>query len=759
MILRSGKNIRIRITGLVQGVGFRPFVYRSAITHQISGWVKNSREGVVIEASGTRENLDSFTCDLKNNYPPVARILDIHITDSGVFHDNGFEIILSEDTESGYEITQIGPDIAVCPDCLKDMKLQKHRMDYPFINCTNCGPRFSIIRDLPYDRRKTTMDAFKMCPVCKTEYDNPADRRFHAQPVACLSCGPHYRFAAKDRNTEIPAEVLALTAGFIDRGDCVAIKGIGGFFIACDAGNEQSVLNLRTRKYREGKPFAVMFRDMNTVRRNCFLSRHEKEMLDSWHRPIVILKSRKQLPESVSNGLSTIGALLPYMPFHYLLFERLRTSTIIFTSGNFSDEPIVISDEEAILKLSVISDAVVTYNREIFNRTDDSLVRVIAQKPRLLRRSRGFAPNPVVMSTDADGILAVGPELKNTFCLGKGKQAILSQHIGDLTDYETYSFYERNIAQLQKMFRVTPELIACDMHPDYLSSRYAAGSGLPVEQVQHHHAHIASAMAENNLDEKVIGISWDGTGLGDDGNIWGSEFMTCDLTGYERHMHFDYVGLPGGDLAVQEPWRIAFSYLYKFFGRDFLESGLPFLRNVDPDQTDNLFKAIDNHINCPLTCGAGRLFDAVSVLTGLCIRPSFEAEAPMRLEDAARNRVSGSYPYIMSEVIDFSEMFHNIIQDLAQKTDPGVISARFHNTLVEIIVSGAERISRETGIKKVILSGGTFQNRYLLTRTETKLAGRGMEVFCNCSVPCNDGGISLGQLAVAAKRRNHANLN
>ena len=316
MILRSGKNIRIQVRGLVQGVGFRPFVYRSARKHFISGWVRNSQEGVLIEATGTSENLELFTTDLKNNYPPVARILDLQITDSGVSYDNGFEIILSENTESGCEITQIGPDIAVCPDCLEDMKVQKHRIEYPFINCTNCGPRFSIIRDLPYDRQKTTMDAFKMCPVCKAEYDDPSDRRFHAQPVACLSCGPHYRFVSKNRNSEIPPEVLTLTAEFINMGKRVAIKGIGGFFIACDAGNERSVIKLRERKRREGKPFAVMFRDLEAIRQFCFLSNDEKEILDSWHRPIVILNSKKLLPESVSNGLSTIGALLPYMPFH-----------------------------------------------------------------------------------------------------------------------------------------------------------------------------------------------------------------------------------------------------------------------------------------------------------------------------------------------------------------------------------------------------------------------------------------------------------
>jgi len=753
MVPDSIRNIRIQLRGLVQGVGFRPFVYRSAKKHKISGWVKNNQEGVFIEASGTEEKLDDFIITLKNEYPPLAQVLDVQIMDSGVYHNSEFEIILSEDTASEYEITRMGPDITVCPDCLEDMKIQKHRIDYPFINCTNCGPRFSIIRDLPYDRQKTTMNAFKMCPACLAEYDNPGDRRFHAQPLACLDCGPHYKFVSKYRSTVIPQEVLTLTAAFIDSGKCVAIKGIGGFFIACDAGKGQSVMNLRKMKSREGKPFAVMFKDTEATRIFCFLNKDEEATLTSWQKPIVILKSKNLLPEAVSNGLSTVGALLPYMPFHYLLFERLQTNAIVFTSGNFSDEPILISNEKAELELPAICDALVTYNREIYNRTDDSVLQVIAQKPRLLRRSRGFAPNPIMLTSNASGILAVGSELKNTFCLGKEKQAILSQHIGDLTDYETYSFFERNIAQFQKMFRFNPELVVCDLHPDYLSSKYAVDSGLPVLQIQHHHAHIASAMLENQVDEKVIGISWDGTGLGDDGNIWGSEFMICDLEKYERQLHFDYVALPGGDLAIREPWRIAFSYLYKYFKRDFLNFEGAFFNNIPGEQVDNLFKAIDNQINCPLSCGAGRLFDAVSVLTGLCSVPTFEAEAPMRLEDVACANVSASYPYNMSELIDFSEMFHNIIQDLAQKTDPGVISAKFHNTLIDIIVDGAERISKGSGIRKVILSGGTFQNRYLLRGAESKLINRGMEVFCNCSVPCNDGGISLGQLGIAAKRR------
>lgn len=749
----STKNIRIQIKGLVQGVGFRPFVYRTALRYSISGWVKNRQDGVSIEVSGLKRRINSFVSDLKNNYPVAAQIQDFKVFDSSEFHNNSFQIILSEESNAEKEVTQIGPDIAVCTDCLEDINTQAHRLNYPFINCTNCGPRFSIIHDLPYDREKTTMDVFNMCPVCKSEYENPADRRFHAQPVACLNCGPHYKLLSENIVSEDLDEIIDSVSNVIDDGKIVAIKGIGGFFMACDATNESVVERMRNLKNREGKPFAVMFKGIESIQYYCFLNNDEREALTSWRRPIVILKSKRRFPKSVSNGINTVGTLLPYMPFHYLLFEKLKTPAIVFTSGNLSDEPIIVSNKKAEKELSQICDAVVTFNRKIYNRTDDSLLQIINKKSRIMRRSRGFAPNPIYLNFNVDGILASGVELKNTFCLGKGNQAIISQHIGDLKDFETYSFYEKNIKQFLKMFQVKPELIVTDLHPEYLSTKYAKEFRLPIIQIQHHHAHIGSAMVENELDEKVIGLCFDGTGLGNDGNIWGSEFFVCDLLDYERKFHFEYLPLPGGDLAVKEPWRIAVSWLYKVFGTEFLQFDLPFLKTVSEEKIDWVIKSIDNKINGPLSCGSGRLFDAVSALLGLCNVTTFEAEAPMRLESIALNNETGKYSFKLSQVIEFSEMFSEIIYDLQQKISSAIISAKFHNTISELIVEGAKKISNETGLNKVVLSGGTFQNRYLLERTENSLTEMGFEVFSNCSIPCNDGGISLGQLAIAAKRR------
>jgi len=519
------------------------------------------------------------------------------------------------------------------------------------------------------------------------------------------------------------------------------------------------------------------------VNKFCLLNEEEELELISWQRPIVILKLKKEilkqvehdvqdgtdvsdkkvtlnsfhtlnsLPNEVSNGIKTVGALLPYMPFHYLLFKKLKTPAIVFTSGNFSDEPIVISNEKAEKDLLQICDAVVTYNREIYNRTDDSLLQVVNKKPRLMRRSRGFAPSPVYMDFNVDGIVATGAELKNTFCLGKGNQAILSQHIGDLKDFETFSFYEKNIEQFQKMFRVKPEFVVTDLHPEYFSTKYAFGCDLNLIQVQHHHAHIASAMAEHGLDENIIGVSFDGTGLGDDGNIWGSEFFVCNLNDYQRKLHFEYIPLPGGDKSTKEPWRIAVSWLFKVFGSEFMQLDLPFLDHIPKEKIDWIIKSIENKINCPFTSGSGRLFDAVSAILGLCGESTFEAEAPMRLENIADKNETRVYSYKLSQVIEFSKMFSEIIDDIKQNLSQGIISAKFQNTVSKAIVEGVKMIGEETGLNKVVLSGGTFQNRYLLEQTELRLENVGFEVFCNCSIPCNDGGISLGQLAIAAKRR------
>lgn len=752
MTNKSAGNIEIQIKGLVQGVGFRPFVYRSALHNNISGWVQNNSEGVIIEASGEQHSLDIFLSEIRNNYPVAANISDIKISASLHNHQNGFEIVFSDASHPKNEITQIGPDIAVCKDCLKDMNVQTHRIDYPFINCTHCGPRFSIIRDLPYDRQQTTMDAFEMCTACRSEYENPLDRRFHAQPVSCAVCGPRYKFSSYGLETSDTEEVIKYTCEYIGQGKIVAIKGIGGFFIACDAQNEKTIERLRAKKSREGKPLAVMFRDMDSLHYFCYLDESEKEVLSSWQKPILILQSKGTLPDNVSSKLHTIGALLPYMPIHYLLFSKLQTPAIVFTSGNISDQPIVISNKKAETDLAGICDAVVSYNRKISNRTDDSLIRVMNGKSRMIRRSRGFAPGPVDLKLNVEGILGTGAELKNTFCIGKGNQAILSQHIGDLKDLETFSFYENNIEQFKKMFRFQPKVMACDLHPDYLSSVYATETGLPLYKVQHHHAHIASAMVENDLDEPLIGVCFDGTGLGADGKIWGSEFFICDLMSYEQKMSFEPVPLPGGDKAILEPWRIAVSWLYKIFGSKFLGNDLPFLKSVGENEQDWIIKSIQNKLNSPLSRGAGRLFDAVSALLGLCNYSSFEAEAPMRLENCTVGNEAGIYPFGLAKEIELSAMFFAILEDMKKDVDIGIISTRFHNTISEVIVQGVHQIYSETGLRKVVLSGGTFLNKYLTELTENRLQQNGFQVFGNRNIPCNDGGIALGQLLVAAKR-------
>ena len=741
----------LEIKGLVQGVGFRPFIYRLAHTLDLAGWVKNTNENVLICINSDEETLKKFIDEIKKKSPPASEILSIKqeiLTDHPM---NGFSII--ESTDTSVEITDISPDIGVCSDCLNDMESQEHRIHYPFLNCTNCGPRFTIIRDLPYDRDKTTMSAFKMCRTCRREYEDVLDRRFHAQPVACNKCGPEYELISGENRIAGIYDILQTTASLIDKGNIVAVKGQGGFHLACDALNEVAVHRLRASKYREGKPFAVMFRDIEAMREYTSLNETEHDLIVSWRRPIVILDEKKPLAPSVSDGLRTIGAMLPYMPFHYLLFRHLKTPIIVLTSGNLSDEPIIMDNDEAIRILSTISDAILIYNRDIYNRTDDSVAFVINNVPRLLRRSRGYVPGPVRLKLKTDGILAAGAELVNCFCLGKGKDAILSQHIGDLKNFETYSFYTESIGRFQNIFRFTPELIAHDLHPDYLSTRYATETGLAKVSIQHHHAHIASAMAEHALDEKVIGVSFDGTGFGDDGHIWGGEFLVCDLARYERYTHFKYLPMPGGDLVTIEPWRMAVSYLYNVFGTSFLNFELPFLRDVEPERLRIVLQMLKKNIHTPLTSSCGRLFDAVSALTGICYHSKFHAEAPMRLENEVTPGIDQSYPFTFNGYIDFSETIRMITEDLLNRCPKGLIASKFHNTIMEVIKNVVKKISYETGLKKIVLSGGSFQNRYLVRNLEVNLLKAGYHVYTQQRIPANDGGIALGQLAIAAKRR------
>lgn len=784
------------IRGLVQGVGFRPFIYRLAHDFQLKGWVNNTNENVQVALNADPETLDEFIDHLRHLAPPAAQIDSIVTRQIAAEEFKDFRILDSESVSEA--VTRVSPDIAVCEACLDDMKQQSTRIDYPFLNCTNCGPRFTIIRDLPYDRARTTMQAFEMCDSCRKEYEDVLDRRFHAQPTACRECGPAYslRESRGVRHTETKGtqDIAASTAGLIDGGKIVSVKGLGGFFMACDARNEETVSRLRASKNREGKPFAVMFRDADTVREFCLLTPEEEAELISWRRPILILRNQpdpgdtgvsrdsSRLAASVSNGFPTTGVMLPYMPFHYLLFEKLKTPVIVLTSGNLSEVPIIIDNKLAERVLGPVSDAVLLYNREIHNRCDDSVAQVVNSQTRLLRRSRGFVPHPVIIPLEAEGIFAAGAELVNCFAMGKDRQAILSQHIGDLKNYETYEFYRETYGRFKKLFRLDPVLAAHDLHPDYLSTAFARDLELPLVPVQHHHAHIASVLAEHRLDEKVIGVSFDGTGLGDDGRIWGSEFLVCDLESYLRMAHLEYMPMPGGDKVTDEPWRMAVSFLYAVYGRKFLALDLPFLKSLDPDMLDGVVRALEKKLHCPLSSGAGRLFDAVSALLNICTFSSFHAEAPMRLESAIRPDKS-SYPYTRLESaahrdesstrsarpeggpsggkknnsgtqnICMGPAIEAMVGDLQKGVDRGLISARFHNTVARIITETVERISRESGLKKLVLSGGTFQNRVLSERVENDLRRKGFEVLVPLQLPTNDGGIALGQLAVAAKHR------
>jgi hydrogenase maturation protein HypF len=728
-------------------------------THfKLTGWVQNTNENVKIQVTGTPRNLELFLHSLKEQAPVAAMIEAIEAIEIAIQPFTEFQILDSHDVSE--EITEISPDIAVCEACLHDIDQPEKRLDYAFVNCTNCGPRFTIIQNLPYDRAKTTMKSFAMCPDCRKEYDTVTDRRFHAQPTACSVCGPSYELFVKNKLVSLTIDVIVNEVSqCIDEGGIVLIKGLGGMHLACDAFNETSVERLRNLKNREGKPFAVMFRDLETLKLYAETNATEGQSLTSWRRPIVLLEKKNDsgqplLAKSLNAGLNLLGVMLPYMPFHHLLFRQLKTAAIVLTSGNFSNEPILVDNQLSLKAFSSLADIIVLHNRDIYNRTDDSVVRIIGGKERVFRRSRGYVPAPVRTDLNTEGIIAFGAELTNCFCVGKGQKAFLSQHIGDLQGLETTLFYEATIAQFIKLFRIKPSLLAVDLHPAYISTKTGQNFGdFPVVQVQHHHAHIASCMAEHHLDEKVIGIALDGTGYGLDGHTWGSEFLVCDLNDFTRVTHFEYIPLPGGDLATEEPWRIAVSYLYKVFGKDFTKLEISFLKQTDSEKVRLIVNMIDKHINCPLTSGAGRLFDCVAALLDLVQVASFQAEGSMRLESIIRNDIRDNYLFTLGETICFDETIHEIVEDIGQGLDQSTISTKFHNTIILAIFETVNKIRRSEGITKVVLSGGVFQNKYLLEQTTAILEKNNFEVYSHAIVPTNDGGIALGQLAVASKRR------
>jgi hydrogenase maturation protein HypF len=742
----------IIVKGLVQGIGFRPFVYRTAKRLGLSGWVENRSNSVCIKLQGRQAAIDDFIKTLLSEAPDLVKIESYEILDSELepgLHD----FLIQASQNLSQEVTEISPDLAVCDACLKDMLSQPHRLNYPFINCTYCGPRFSIIQDLPYDRAKTTMAEFNMCATCLKEYEDIEDRRFHAQPIACMHCGPQYEmFWNKTHCTDLP-EIIQNTARLLGQGKVIAIKGIGGFHLMCNALNGQAVQTLRKRKHRDDKPFAVMFANIEVVKKYATLSPCEQETLLSRARPIVLLRTQARVPIEINHGLNTLGVMLPYMPIHYQIFEATGLEVLVFTSGNIADEPIVKDNAKALETFSDLADAVVVHNRQIYNRVDDSVVRIVADQPLLMRRSRGYAPEPIPLSFAVDGILALGAELKNCFSLGKGRTAIMSQHIGDLKTSESYLFFSETLERFKHLFRVEPELVVCDLHPDYLSTHYALETGLPLIQTQHHHSHIAACLAEHRIEHEVIGVSFDGTGLGDDETIWGAEFLICDLKKYQRVAHFQQVPLPGGDKAALEPWRMALAYLYQIHGEDCLQLELPFQSLIDPEKQKFIVTMLSKKINLVQTTSAGRLFDAVAALLGLCVFNSFEAEAALKLEASLDESITNRYDYTPGKSIQTLGIIQGILKDLNLKKPVPEIAAKFHNTLIDIIVETAKRIRREFGLKAVALSGGSFQNAYLFKHALNLLQKDQFKVFWNQKVPCNDGGVALGQLAIAAQRR------
>jgi len=747
----------IVVTGLVQGVGFRPFIYRIATDFDLHGWVKNTNENVIINVTGPPDTIQAFTNSIRKQAPPAALVENIAIKQLVFNSFEDFRIAPSDNVSD--EITEISPDIAVCNDCLADLANSRYRTNYAFVNCTNCGPRFTIIRDLPYDRPKTTMSEFAMCPQCTIEYHNPSDRRFHAQPVACNQCGPTYELIYGDMVIHEITDILTNVHSILSDDGVLLMKGLGGMHLVCNAFSSIAVKRLRSIKKRDGKPFAIMFRDAETAQKYAEAGETEIKLLNSWRRPIVLLKHKQtsiasQLASETSSGLNMLGIMLPYMPVHYQIFNLTSLDALIFTSGNFSSEPIVISNEIALQKFKGIADALLLHNREIYNRTDDSVVWVVGNKERVLRRSRGYVPTPVTLQLNCDGIVAFGAELTNTFCVGKGYKAIISQHIGDLKGFETEEFYTETIGKFISLFRIKPTLAAVDMHPSYISTNFGKHyNGMQLMLVQHHHAHIASCMAEHNLDMKVLGVAFDGTGYGTDGHTWGSEFMICSLSDFERFAHFEYIPMPGGDYASEEPWRMAVSLLHRVYGSNIQLISELLSDQINSSDIEMIFHMIEKQINCPLTCGAGRYFDAVAAITGLVYKAAFHAEGPMKLEAIAENNWSEHYTVPSGSVIRFGAIVKEIVDDIAQKVPVSLISAKFHNTIILIIFETVLSMYKTSGIKSVVLSGGVFQNKYLLEGTVQKLTSEGFSVYSHAAIPSNDGGIALGQLAVASKRR------
>jgi hydrogenase maturation protein HypF len=763
---------QIQVRGIVQGVGFRPFVYHLARRFQLTGYVLNSSAGVTIEVEGDVLQIDQFVHKLRVEAPPLAHIEELTVAAVEPAGDSTF--VIRQSLEEPGRLVPVSPDVSTCDDCMRDFRSPANRRyGYPFTNCTNCGPRYTITRQIPYDRPLTTMACFRLCERCIAEYENPADRRFHAQPNACPNCGPALALVSREElGTAMPQfergqdslKAIREVRRLLRQGQIVAIKGLGGFHLACDPFHDSATQLLRERKKRSDKPFALMVPDIVSAEKYCIVSDPCRNALLSPRRPIVILQRRPDAPISLAlaPGNNTLGVMLPYTPLHYLLFGDALDAppefpALVMTSGNISEEPIVTGNRAAASRLSPVADAFLFHNRDIHTRVDDSVVRVFDSKERVLRRSRGFAPYPITLNSPLAEILACGPELKNTFCLTKDHHAFLSQHIGDLENYETLVSFQETLERMKDLFRIAPVAVAHDLHPHYLSTKFALGlAGVEKIGVQHHHAHIASCMAENGIANKVIGVAFDGTGFGTDGKIWGGEFLVADFTGFERRAHFRYVPLAGGDTAVREPWRLAISYLLDAFGAKVDSLDLPLWRRVPQKKMTAVRTMIERGVNTVQTSACGRLFDAVASLIGLRDEVNFEAQAAIELETSALQGIDACYPFEISNAdpweIDMRPAIESIVKDVLAARPRGWIAAAFHHTVVAIVTEVCRRLRTAEGIERVCLSGGTFQNLYLVERTVAGLRREGFDVFLHSRVPPNDGGISLGQAVIANAR-------
>jgi len=765
----------LRVTGVVQGVGFRPFVYGLARRLDLAGRVGNDSHGVFIELEGPVVALDAFQVELIGHPPPLAHIVDVAVVGAPAQGDTDFVIVESE-TQAGAH-TLISPDLAVCDDCLRELlDPSDRRYRYPFINCTNCGPRFTIIRDIPYDRPLTTMAGFALCPECDREYRDPLDRRFHAQPIACPTCGPRLQLVVRpgDAWRDVPGDPLHEAQALLGQGAVVAVKGLGGYHLACDAASDVALSRLRERKGRVDKPFAVMARDLASARTIASIGAEEQALLESRARPIVLLRAAQDSPLStrVAPGNDSIGVMLPYTPLHHLLLADPAPAVLVMTSANFSNEPIIKDDEVALEQLPALADAILLHNRPIHVPCDDSVMRVFEGRESPIRRSRGYAPFPVRLPFDARPTLAVGGELKATFCLARGTEAFMSQHIGDMENLETEQAFERALDHLSGLFRIAPEVVVADLHPGYLATQWAERRyGSAVIKVQHHHAHIAAVMAENGVapGERVLGFSFDGTGYGPvgaagaDGAIWGGEVLVADYAGFERAAHLAYVPLPGGDAAVKHPARTALAYLWA--------AGLPWDPTLAPVaalsvvERGVLARQLETGFQTVPCSSFGRLFDAVAALAGVRQSVSYEAQAAIELESVGASvrpsvgaslvdaRPAGPHRFVWRDgapaQIDWAPVIRAVADDARAGVSAAEIGARFHSAVADLIVSGAQRLREMTGLTRVALSGGVFQNVTLLSAAVGGLRRAGFDVLWHQRVPANDGGLALGQVAIA----------